>query len=299
LKVVYGSMGVKIAGHDLDKAIAGLSLLVAENETQVEEHKNFIWNQFGKAMKAIKCSERGVYVQASTLGSLEALLEFLKTSKIPYCGVRIGPVVKRDVMKASIMLESSPDYAVILAFDVRIERDAQELADHLGVKIFSAEIIYHLFDKFTAYKDDLKKQRREQNKNLAIFPCKLRILPNCVFNTRDPIVVGVSIEDGIATPGTPLAVPSKENIEIGRITTIEVNHKTLDSARKGQEVCIKIEHFGSDAPKLYGRHFDYNDLLVSRVTRESIDVVKEHFRDDLQKSDWQLMIELKKTFEII
>ena len=34
-------------------------------------------------LKAIQLSERGVYVQASTLGSLEALLEFLKTSKIP------------------------------------------------------------------------------------------------------------------------------------------------------------------------------------------------------------------------
>ena len=67
-----------------------------------------------------------MYVQASTLGSLEALLEFLKQSKIPvgpacsppshthahththflqYCGVNIGPVHKRDVMKASVMLE--------------------------------------------------------------------------------------------------------------------------------------------------------------------------------------------------
>ena len=44
-------------------------------------------------------------------------------------------------------------YAVILAFDVRIEREAQEMADSLGVKIFSADIIYHLFDKFTAYRD--------------------------------------------------------------------------------------------------------------------------------------------------
>lgn len=44
-------------------------------------------------------------------------------------------------------------YAVILAFDVRIEREAQEMADSLGVKIFAADIIYHLFDKFTAYRE--------------------------------------------------------------------------------------------------------------------------------------------------
>lgn len=44
-------------------------------------------------------------------------------------------------------------YAVILAFDVRIEREAQEMADSLGVKIFSADIIYHLFDKFKAYRE--------------------------------------------------------------------------------------------------------------------------------------------------
>lgn len=36
-----------------------------------------------QSLKSIKVSERGVCVQASTLGSLEALIEFLKTSKIP------------------------------------------------------------------------------------------------------------------------------------------------------------------------------------------------------------------------
>lgn len=35
------------------------------------------------ALSSIKLTERGVFVQASTLGSLEALLEFLKVSKIP------------------------------------------------------------------------------------------------------------------------------------------------------------------------------------------------------------------------
>ena len=73
----------------------------------------------------------------------------------------------------------------------------------------------------------------------------------------------------------------------------------MESARRGQEVCIKIDHVGGDAPKLYGRHFDHTDLLVSRITRESIDAVKEYFRDDMTKGDWQLMIELKKAFEIV
>ena len=44
-------------------------------------------------------------------------------------------------------------YAVILAFDVKIEREAQEMADSLGVRIFSADIIYHLFDSFMKYRE--------------------------------------------------------------------------------------------------------------------------------------------------
>lgn len=298
LKVVYGSMGVKIAAHDLDKAVAGLQLYVGHKETEIERLKELCWAQFGDAMKSIKCSDRGVYVQASTLGSLEALLEFLKDMKIPYSGIRIGPVVKRDVMRASIMLDQSPDHAVILAFDVKIERDAQEYADSVGVKIFSADIIYHLFDKFKAYKEQLYNQRKEANKHLAVYPCRLRILPNCIYNKRDPIVVGVAIEDGLLVPGTPIAIPEK-GLDLGRVSSLEHDHKTVEVAKKGQEVCIKIDNCGSDGAKLYGRHFDHNDLLYSKISRESIDVMKEYFRNDLEKSDWQLMIQLKKLFQIV
>lgn len=36
-----------------------------------------------QTLNSIKLEEKGVYVQASTLGSLEALLEFLRVSKVP------------------------------------------------------------------------------------------------------------------------------------------------------------------------------------------------------------------------
>lgn len=54
-------------------------------------------------------------------------------------------------------------------------------------------------------------------------------------------------------------------MELGRVTSLEINHKPVDIARKGQEVCIKIEPTGGDAPKMYGRHFDHDDMLVSKV----------------------------------
>lgn len=202
-------------------------------------------------------------------------------------------------MKASVMLEHDNQYAVILGFDVKIERDAQELADTLGVRIFSADIIYHLFDKFMAYRDELKKKRQEEFRHIAVFPCKVRVMPQYIFNSRDPIVVGVCVEAGFIKEGTPLCVPSKEFVELGRVTSIENNHKTVDVAKKGQEVCIKIEPIPGEAPKMFGRHFDHTDILMSKISRQSIDAVKDYFRDEMTKNDWQLILELKKLFQII
>lgn len=298
-KEVKAAQGVKIAAKDLEKAIAGINLLIAHKPDEVEICKEEVAKDLKSALSHIKLAQTGVYVQASTLGSLEALLEFLRTSKIPYSAIRIGPVVKRDVMKASTMLEHEPQFATILAFDVKVEREAQEMADSLGVKIFQADIIYHLFDKFMAYRDELKQKKREEFRSIAVFPCKLKILPQFIFNSRDPIVMGVMVESGIVKVGTPICVPSKEFVDIGIVTSIESNHKQIESARKGQEICIKIEPIPGESPKMFGRHFDADDMLVSKISRQSIDACKDYFRDDLIKADWSLMVELKKLFEIL
>ena len=52
-----------------------------------------------KVKKKVKLKKEGVGVAASTLGSLEALLKFLKDSKIPVSTVCIGDVSKNDLLR--------------------------------------------------------------------------------------------------------------------------------------------------------------------------------------------------------
>uniref|UniRef100_A0A1B0BIK5 Uncharacterized protein n=1 Tax=Glossina palpalis gambiensis TaxID=67801 RepID=A0A1B0BIK5_9MUSC len=58
-------------------------------------------------------------------------------------------------------------------------------------------------------------------------------------------------------------------IDIGVVTSIEMNHKQIESARKGQAICIKIEPISGESPKMYGRHFDATDELVSKSCSRS------------------------------
>ena len=38
---------------------------------------------------------------------------------------------------------------------------------------------------------------------------------------------------------------------------------------------------------------------LPQITRDSIDILKEYFRDDMTKEGWKLVVELKKIFEIM
>ncbi|CAL0316033.1 unnamed protein product [Lupinus luteus] len=300
-KEIKAAMGIKITAQGLENAIAGTALYVVKPGDDVEDFIEAAEEDMNSVMSRIDRSGEGVCVQASTLGSLEALLEFLKTPEvnIPVSGISIGPVHKKDVMKASVMLEKKREYATILAFDVKVTPEARELADELGVKVFIADIIYHLFDQFKAYIDNIKEEKKREAADEAVFPCVLRTLPNCVFNKKDPIVLGVDILEGILKIGTPICIPSRDFIDIGRIASIENNHKPVDFAKKGQKVAIKIVGSNSEEQqKMFGRHFEIDDELVSHISRSSIDVLKANYRDDLSTEEWRLVVKLKAVFKI-
>uniref|UniRef100_A0A1J3CSV2 Eukaryotic translation initiation factor 5B n=1 Tax=Noccaea caerulescens TaxID=107243 RepID=A0A1J3CSV2_NOCCA len=299
-KEIKAAQGIKITAQGLEHAIAGTALHVVGPDDDIEAIKELAMEDMESVLSRIDRSGEGVYVQASTLGSLEALLEFLKSPavKIPVSGIGIGPVHKKDIMKAGVMLERKKEYATILAFDVRVTTDARELADEMGVKIFCADIIYHLFDQFKAYIENIKEEKKKESADEAVFPCVLQILPNCVFNKKDPIVLGVDVIEGILKIGTPICVPGREFIDIGRVTSIENNHKPVDYAKKGSKVAIKIIGSNAEEHKMFGRHFDMEDELVSHISRRSIDILKTNYRDELSIDEWKLVVKLKNIFKI-
>ncbi|KAL6249676.1 eukaryotic translation initiation factor 5B [Rhinocladiella similis] len=300
-KEVKAALGVKIAANDLEGAIAGSRLLVVGPQDDEEDLEDDVMGDLQKLLTAVSKDNRGVSVQASTLGSLEALLKFLKDMKIPVANISIGPVFKRDVMMAGTMLEKAKEFAVMLCFDVKVDKEAQAYADENGIKIFTADIIYHLFDDFTKYRNQLAEQRKEESKLSAVFPCVLH--PLQVFNKKDPIVIGVDVVDGSLRPLTPIAAVRtnpvthvKEIVSLGRVTTIEREHKAIPLCKKGQPaVAVKIE--GPNQP-LYGRQLEEKDTLYSLISRQSIDTLKEFYRDEVTKEEWSLIRKMKPLFDI-
>ena len=47
--------------------------------------------------------------------------------------IGLGPVYKRDVMKASTMLKRAPELAVMLCFDVNVDKEAEQYADEQNI----------------------------------------------------------------------------------------------------------------------------------------------------------------------
>jgi translation initiation factor 5B len=279
---IHGAIGVKIVAPEIGRAIAGTPLLVISPEDDVEDIKEEVQSDLSKVMKTLQTDHKGVMVHASTLGALEALLQFLREEckpPIPVTHVNIGPIHKKDVMRASIMHEKKlPEYATILAFDVPIDSEAREMAEELNVKIFTAEIIYHLFDQFTSYMNGLYEKKKTEAQAVVVFPAVLKILPQHIFNKKDPIVVGVEVLEGTLRLNTPLCIPQLGMLDVGVVTRLEINHKEVTTAKKGTQLSIRIvnEH---NSTITYGRQFDHTHNLYSKISRGSIDACKEYFKE--------------------
>jgi translation initiation factor 5B len=63
----------------------------------------------------------------------------------------------------------------MLVFDVKVNNEAREYAEHNQIKIFEANIIYHLFDSFMAHVKNVQEERKKIEGKEAIFPCIFKV----------------------------------------------------------------------------------------------------------------------------
>lgn len=126
--------------------------------------------------------------------------------------------------------EGKKEFATILAFDVKVTPEAAAFAEENGVKIMTANIIYHLFDQFTKYVAECVEERKVKFAQVAVFPCIVEIIKGNVFNNKNPILVGMKVKHGVMRIGTPLCVPDKAFVKIGKVASIMFNGKALNEA---------------------------------------------------------------------
>ena len=288
-ELLKGSMGLKIVANDIDKVIVGSQLFFSSDEIVVIEQPK---------IEAFTLDENGVIVFASSQGSLEALVHFLQKEckpPVPISEVNLGTIMKKHINKITISNKSDKkEFSTILAFNVNIDEDVEELAIKNGIKIFSAEIIYHLFDQYIKYRDEMIKERKTLYRPQAVFPCSLKILEKHIYNKKSPLIFGVNVLEGNLQLGTPLIIPETKLI-LGNVIGIQHDGKEVEIGKKGTDVCIKIENKDNIQ---YGRHFDHKNNLCSAVTRKSIDIIKNHFRDESTIDDAKLLMRLKGLLDI-
>ncbi|EAL68009.1 eukaryotic translation initiation factor 5B [Dictyostelium discoideum AX4] len=293
-KSIRAAMGIKIVAPGLEKAVPGTSLHVVGPNDDIEKIRAEAKREVDSVLNDVETSGIGVSVQASTLGSLEAFLNFLKKIKIPVANVAIGPVHKKHIMNASIMLDKDPKYAILLAFDVKIEESAIQAANEMKVQVLSDETIYLFEEKLKKHFGAIKEKLRAETASICVWPCILEVTN--VFRNSNPILVGVRVKEGTLRIGTPICVPESNCADVGKVIGIKLNEKDVTLAKKDDVVSVAIDD-NNTKTTIY-RHFDDKKQWMSKITRESLDALKEGWSEDLTKQDIQLLKFMKTVYKI-
>ena len=66
-----------------------------------------------------------------------------------------------------------------------------------------------MFDEFELYVKKCREERKSDEGSKAVFPCLLEIVKGAIFNSKNPIIIGVTVKAGILKIGTPLCIPEK------------------------------------------------------------------------------------------
>ncbi|MFW9778292.1 MAG: translation initiation factor IF-2 [Candidatus Heimdallarchaeota archaeon] len=278
------AIGVKIAAPNLEDAIAGSPLFVANVTGEVENAQKEISEDLARIL--VETDKAGVIVKADTLGSLEALVGFLRDSNIQIRFASVGNINKKDVYQASLSKEANESFGVILGFRIDVLPIAHEEAAKLHIPIFTDDIIYRLSEQYETYQYEVQQRLEQKALEGITRPGKIRVLPY-VFRASKPAIVGIEVMAGLLTPQVNLI--NRDNKRVGFLLQIQDQGKNLHEAKVGDQVAVAIR--GPTA----GRQINEDDELWVDLSETDVRKILDHKMISGTENDaLQEIIEIKR-----
>ncbi len=285
VKHVAAASGVKISAPKLENALAGSTIRVVSNSEEVEALSEELKSEL-EAVR-IDTENEGVILKSDTLGSLEALVGELKARKIPIHYADVGPISRRDVIRAAAI--NDPLLSAVLGFNVDILPDAITEIQKTNVPVFSSEIIYSIIENYEKWVEDQKMKLEQERLEAVIRPGAVRILPDCVFRQSKPAVVGVQVIGGIVR--TQVNLMREDGANVGVVKGIQAHNENQGSATVGQEVAISI-----DGPTV-GRQIHEGDILYVNIPEKHARIVELELKPKLAEDEREVLedfLEIKR-----
>ncbi|MHA1145163.1 MAG: translation initiation factor IF-2 [Candidatus Helarchaeota archaeon] len=282
---IAAASGIKIVAPNLEGVLSGAPLRATSKPDEIEKYKQEIMEELSEFR--IETETNGVILKVDTLGSLEALVEYLKEQEIPIRMADVGPVSKRDVKEAAIVKDRDPSYGCILSFNNKILPDAREEIQAADIHVIENKIIYRLIEDFQGWHYDVKEKIKRLELKDVKKPVKVHYLPGFTFRNKDPAIVGVRIEAGTLVPNRVL-ISSEEGYRIGKIKGIQDKGQNIPEAEQGSEVAISI--IGG----MVGRNLHENDIMYCDLSEHDYKILKKKFYDDLTTEEQETLEEIVK-----
>lgn len=282
IQEAYAASGVKISAPNLSGVVAGSSIKAVDGDIQkaIDEVQAEIEDIKGSTETS------GVVVKTDTLGSLEALVKMLGEEKVPIKKAEVGDISRKDIIEAETAKEETPVRAVVLGFNVKIKKDAEEKANEAGIHVFLNDVIYRLIED---YKEWVQREMETEMKtalNKLTRPSKIKILPGYVFRKSKPAVVGVEVLLGILKGNYNLI--NEDGERVGTVQGLQDKSENIKEADMGMEVAVAI-----DGPTV-GKQINEGDILYTDIRESEARLLEVKYKSSLKDDETEALEEIKK-----
>jgi translation initiation factor 5B len=286
---VQAAAGIKIASPDLDGVLPGSTVYATDDATKAEELKKSIESEMKSVF--IKTETKGVILKCDTIGSLEALIEMLRRQQIPISMADIGPVTRRDIMEAKAIKENNRHLGVILSFNVKVTPEAETESENYHIRIFSDKVIYSLVDSYTQWVDE-DSSNVENAMYAELTPIgKFTFLKGYIFRNSNPAVFGIRVDAGNLRQ--KIAFMNKSGKKIGTIHQLQDQGKTMESAKKGQEVACSVQNI------TVGRQIKEEDVFYTLPPPDDAKQYLKKFMKNLSSEELQVLNEIVEIQRVL